>query len=69
MNRSIFLSIFFFFSCSSNDNSLQEHSILHDDVMRTFFTYVPSNIRKIKKDFPSFKATLNTIPALYNYKL
>ena len=46
MNRSIFLSIFFFFSCSSNDNSVQEHSILHDDVMRTFFTYVPSNIDK-----------------------
>ena len=46
MNRSILLSIFFFFSCSSNDNSVQEHSILHDDVMRTFFTYVPSNIGK-----------------------
>ena len=46
MNRSIFLSTFFFFSCSSNDNSLQEHSILHDDVMRTFYTYVPSNIGK-----------------------
>ena len=46
MNRSIFLSIFFFFSCSSNDNSVQEHSILHDDVMRTFFTYVPPNIGK-----------------------
>ena len=46
MNRSIFLSIFFFFSCSSNDNSLQEHSILHDDVMRTFYTYVPPNIGK-----------------------
>ena len=46
MNRSIFLSIFFLFSCSPNDNSVQEHSILHDDVMRTFFTYVPSNIGK-----------------------
>ena len=46
MNRSIFLSIFFLFSCSPNDNSIQEHSILHDDVMRTFFTYVPSNIGK-----------------------
>ena len=34
-----------------------------------FLSYVPSNIRKIKKDFPSFKATLNTIPALYNYEI
>ena len=46
MNRSILLSTFFLFSCSPNDNSIQEHSILHDDVMRTFFTYVPSNIGK-----------------------
>jgi glycerophosphoryl diester phosphodiesterase len=34
-----------------------------------FLSYVPSNIRRIKKDFPSFKATLNTIPALYNYEI
>ena len=46
MNRSILLSTFFLFSCSPNDNSIQEHSILHDDVMRTFYTYVPSNIGK-----------------------
>ena len=46
MNRSILLSTFFLFSCSPNDNSIQEHSILHDDVMRTFYTYVPSNIDK-----------------------
>ena len=25
---------------------MQEHSILHDDTMRTFYTYVPSNIDK-----------------------
>ena len=46
MNKSILLSAFFLFSCSPNDNSIQEHSILHDDVMRTFYTYVPSNIGK-----------------------
>ena len=27
------------------------------------------DIRRIKKDFPSFKDTLNTIPALYNYEI
>lgn len=46
MNRSILLSTFFLFSCSPNDNSIQEHSILHDDVMRAFYTYVPPNIGK-----------------------
>ena len=46
MNRSILLSTFFLFSCSPNDNSIQEHTILHDDVMRTFYTYVPPNIGK-----------------------
>ena len=46
MNRTILLSTFFLFSCSSNDSSIEEHSILHDDVMRTFYTYVPSNIGK-----------------------
>ena len=46
MNRSILLSTFFLFSCSPNDNSIQEHNILHDDAMRTFYTYVPSNIGK-----------------------
>ena len=46
MNRSILLLTFFLFSCSPNDNSIQEHNILHDDAMRTFYTYVPSNIGK-----------------------
>ena len=46
MNRSILLSAFFLFSCSPNDNSIQEHSILHDDVMRAFYTYVPPNVGK-----------------------
>lgn len=33
-----------------------------------FLSYIPANIKKIKKDFPNFKATLNTIPAFYNYE-
>ena len=44
MNKSIMFSIFFLFSCSSNNSFLQDHSILHEDSMRTFYTYVPSNI-------------------------
>ena len=47
MNRSVLLSTLFLFSCSiKNDSSFQEHSILHDDAMRTFYTYVPSNMDK-----------------------
>jgi len=46
MNRSILLSAFFLFSCSPDNNSMQDHNILHDGVMRTFYTYVPSNIDK-----------------------
>jgi poly(3-hydroxybutyrate) depolymerase len=46
MNRSLFLSAFFLFSCSPDNNSMQDHNILHDGVMRTFYTYVPSNIDK-----------------------
>ena len=46
MNRSILLSAFFLFSCSPDNNSMQDHNILHDGVMRTFYTYVPSNIGK-----------------------
>ena len=34
-----------------------------------FLSYIPANIKKIKTDFPSFKATLNTIPAFYNYEI
>ena len=34
-----------------------------------FLSYIPANIKKIKKDFPNFKATLNTIPAFYNYEI
>ena len=46
MNRSILLSAFLLFSCSTDNNSMQDHNILHDGVMRTFYTYVPSNIDK-----------------------
>ena len=46
MNRSILLLAFFLFSCSPDNNSMQDHNILHDGVMRTFYTYVPSNIDK-----------------------
>ena len=46
MNKSILLSAFFLFSCSPDNNSMQDHNILHDGVMRTFYTYVPSNIDK-----------------------
>ena len=46
MNRSILLSAFFLFSCSPDNNSIQDHNILHDGVMRTFYTYVPPNIDK-----------------------
>ena len=34
-----------------------------------FLSYIPANIKEIKKDFPKFKATLNTIPAFYNYEI
>ena len=46
MNKSILLSALFLFSCSPDNNSMQDHNILHDGVMRTFYTYVPSNIDK-----------------------
>jgi len=46
MNKSILLLAFFLFSCSPDNNSMQDHNILHDGVMRTFYTYVPSNIDK-----------------------
>ena len=46
MNRSILLSAFFLFSCSPDNNSMQDHNILHDDVMRAFYTYVPPNVGK-----------------------
>ena len=46
MNKSILLTIFFIFSCSSNNNTMQENTIIHDESIRTFYTYVPSDIAK-----------------------
>ena len=46
MNKLTLLSIFFLFSCSSNNSLMQEHNILHDESIRTFYTYVPSTLNK-----------------------
>ena len=46
MNKLILLSIFFLFSCSSNNSLMQEHNILHDESIRTFYTYVHSTLNK-----------------------
>ena len=46
MNKSILLTIFFIFSCSSNNNTMQETTIIHDESIRTFYTYVPSDVTK-----------------------
>ena len=46
MNKSILFTIFFIFSCSSNNNTMQETTIIHDESIRTFYTYVPSDIAK-----------------------
>ena len=46
MNKSILLTIFFIFSCSSNNNTMQETTIIHDESIRTFYTYVPSEVTK-----------------------
>ena len=46
MNKSILFTIFFIFSCSSNNNTMQETTIIHDESIRTFYTYVPSEVTK-----------------------
>ena len=46
MNKLILLTVFFVFSCSSNNNAMQEITIIHDESIRTFYTYVPSDIAK-----------------------
>ena len=46
MNKSILLTVFFIFSCSSNNNTIQETTIIHDESIRTFYTYVPSDVTK-----------------------
>ncbi len=46
MNKLTLLSICFLFSCSSDNSLMQEHNILHDESIRTFYTYVPSTLNK-----------------------
>ncbi len=46
MNKLILLTVFFVFSCSSNNNAMQEITIIHDESIRTFYTYVPSDIAR-----------------------
>ena len=46
MNKLILLTVFFVFSCSSNNNAMQEITIIHDESIRTFYTYVPSDVAK-----------------------
>mgnify|MGYP001160119784 FL=1 len=46
MNKILLPSIFFLFSCSPTIFELEEHNILHDESLRTFYTYVPSNVEK-----------------------
>ena len=46
MNKLILLTVFFVFSCSSKNNAMQEITIIHDESIRTFYTYVPSDIAK-----------------------
>ena len=46
MNKILFLSIFFLISCSPTIFELEERNILHDESLRTFYTYVPSDVKK-----------------------
>ena len=46
MNKILLPSIFFLFSCSPTIFELEEHNILHDESLRTFYTYVPSSVEK-----------------------
>ena len=46
MNKLILLTVLLIFSCSSNNNEMQETTIIHDESIRTFYTYVPSDIAK-----------------------
>ena len=46
MNKLLLLSIFFLFSCSSDTSKLEENNILHDDSMRTFYSYIPSMVKE-----------------------
>ena len=46
MKKILSLSIFFLFGCSPTIFELSEQNILHDESLRTFYTYVPSDLGK-----------------------
>ena len=46
MTRILALPLFLLLSCSPEKNILMEGSILHEDTVRTFFTYVPSKLKE-----------------------
>ena len=46
MTRILALPLFLLLSCSPEKNILMEGSILHEDAVRTFFTYVPSKLKE-----------------------
>jgi len=46
VNKSILLSIFFLFGCSPTIFEWSEQKMLHDNSLRTFYTYLPSSIEK-----------------------
>ena len=46
MTRILTISLFFLFSCSFENNILEENNIIHDDTLRTFYTYLPSKLGK-----------------------
>jgi poly(3-hydroxybutyrate) depolymerase len=46
MKKILLIPIFFLFSCSLTIFELSEQSILHDESLRTFYTYVPSDLGK-----------------------
>ncbi len=46
MKKKLLIPIFFLFSCSPTIFELSEQNILHDESLRTFYTYVPSDLGK-----------------------
>ena len=46
MKKILLITIFFLFSCSPTIFELSEQNMLHDESLRTFYTYVPSDLGK-----------------------
>ena len=46
MKKILLIPIFFLFSCSPTIFELSEQNMLHDESLRTFYTYVPSDLGK-----------------------